>query len=136
MGNDSFVAFRDVGPITVGTVRQSSVLDAVNVNRFGDDVLSYVKQHPKLNLLLDFHRVDYLSSAVLTELLRINEAILEVEGTLRLCALNNDVHKVFEITNLDSVFTIYGPVDAALKSYQRSLDIASQEDGWADLINE
>jgi anti-sigma B factor antagonist len=133
MSVDAFLEFRVLAPITVGTVRETSVLDAINVSQFGEEVLAYVGQNAGLNLLLNFQHVDYLSSAVLTELLKINEAVKEVKGTLRLCALNADVRKVFEITNLDSVFTIYEGVDQALTNYKRSLEVASEEDGWADL---
>ena len=83
--------------------------------------------------MLDFANVDYLSSAVLTELLRVNQAIQNAGGNLRLCGLKNDVRKVFEITNLDKVFTIYGESTQALKRFERSLDVAEQEDAWSRL---
>jgi anti-anti-sigma factor len=130
------VTFETVDNITVGRVGAASVLDAVNVTQFGNEVLEFVKGKLGINLMLDFENVDYLSSAVLTELLRVNEAIQEQKGNLRLCGLKGDVRKVFEITNLDKVFTIYGDYRQALKRFERSLEIAEQEDSWSRLAKE
>jgi anti-sigma B factor antagonist len=119
------------GPIHVGTIRTSSVLSAVNVAEFGNEVLGYIREHPKLNLLINFEHVDYLSSAVLTELLRINKAIQEAGGHLQLCAVSPVIREIFEITNLDRIFVLSGdPVDAGVRKFKRSLEVAAQEAAW------
>jgi anti-sigma B factor antagonist len=133
MAEQDLVVFKQAGPIVVGTIQSNSVLDAMNVTEFGDCVRNYVEEHPGGHLLLDFSRVDYLSSAVLTELLRVNDKVLAHGGTLRLCGLNADIRKVFEITNLDKVFTIYGELKPAIDRYLRSLDIAAKEESWDHL---
>jgi anti-anti-sigma factor len=130
MAQESVVSFEDRGPITVGVIQSPSVLDALNVSQFGNEVLAVVHVRRRINLLLDFEHVNYLSSAVLTELLRINEAVQEAGGRLRLCALNNDIRKVFEITNLDRIFVIYGAPDEAEERFRRALQIEEQEDQW------
>ena len=136
MNDTPLVTFETIGSITVGRIGAASVLDAVNVTQFGNEVLEFVKNRPGINLMLDFVHVDYLSSAVLTELLRINQVIQKGRGNLRLCGLKPDVHKVFEITNLDKVFTIYGESAQALKRFERSLEVAEQEDMWSRLAKD
>jgi len=131
MSDGPLIEFSKSGVITVGTIQAGSVLDAANVTQFGKDVLGYVSTHPELNLLLDFQAVEYLSSAVLTELLRINQACKDVGGSFRLCGLNEDIAKVFEITNLDRLFVIYDAVDEAVKRYARSLTIQAEEQAWS-----
>lgn len=133
MTDPDLVEFEERGAITIGVIKAGSVLDAMNVSQFGARVAAYVKQSPGLRLLLDFHRVEYLSSAVLTELLRINQACKDGGGDLRLCGLNKDIRKVFEITNLDKLFTIYDGVDDAVKKYARSLTIEAQESAWTQV---
>ena len=132
MSDKPLIEFEVRGAITIGAITAGSVLDAMNVSHFGSQVGAYVKENPGIRLLLDFHLVEYLSSAVLTELLRINQSCKESGGELKLCAINKDIAKVFEITNLDKVFTIYaGPAaDAALK-FARSLTIAAEESAWS-----
>jgi anti-anti-sigma factor len=127
------VSFQQQGEITEGIILSPSVLDSLNVSQFGNEVIAYVQGHPRVNLLLNFERVNYLSSAVLTELLRINEAVQEGDGHLRLCALNKDIHKVFEITNLDKIFVIYGAPDEAQERFVRSLQVEAQEESWERL---
>ena len=133
MSDETLVQFSERGVITIGEIHAGSVLDAMNVSQFGAEVAAYVRRSPGLKLLLDFHRVEYLSSAVLTELLRINQACKEVGGDLRLCALNADIRKVFEITNLDKLFTIYPTGEDAVVKFARSLAIEAQEDAWTQV---
>lgn len=133
MSEQPILEFEQDGPITVARITAASVLDAVNVSQLGADVLAYVKEHPKVKLLLDFDQVDYLSSAVLTELLRINKAVAESKGHFRLCSLNRDIRKVFEITNLDNLFTIYADCPGGVAKFKRSLDIEAQDAAWGDV---
>jgi anti-anti-sigma factor len=130
MPQEPLVHFEEHPPITVGVILSTSVLDALNVTQFGNQVLAYIQGRHAVKLLLSFERVNYLSSAVLTELLRINEAVQEHQGHLRLCALNSDIRKVFEITNLDRIFVIYGAPDEAEERFRRSLQIEKEEATW------
>ena len=131
VSDKALVEFEVRGAITIGAITAGSVLDAMNVSHFGAQVAEYVKREPGLRLLLDFHLVEYLSSAVLTELLRISQACKDGGGELRLCAINKDIAKVFEITNLDKLFTIYASrADDAVVKFARSLSIAAEESAW------
>lgn len=127
------VEYETRGAITLGTVRAARVLDAVNVTEFGSLLLDYVEQHPGVHLLLNFGHVNYLSSAALTELLKVNEAVQRSGGSVRLCALSPEIASVFQITNLDKLFVIEPgeSVDHALQRYERSLQIAAEEDEWS-----
>lgn len=127
------LTFKEQGKITVGTIHDANMFDAVSVTHFGNTVLEYIKDKPGLRLLLDFKKVDYLSSAALTELLRINEALRKSNGSVRLCSLTKDIRKVFEITNLEKLFVIHGDddVQTALKRFERSLAVAADDSAWA-----
>lgn len=128
------IEFQVRGRITLGTVKSSSVLSARNVARFGAEVVAHVSGHAGLNLLLNFENVDYLSSAVLTELLKIRGAVEQAKGNLRLCAVSPVIHKAFEITNLDKMFVIHGDgAEADIKRFERALNIAAQEASWNDI---
>lgn len=127
------LSFETMGPITVGTIDSVSILDAMNVTDFGNAVLDYTKGRPALNLLLDFSNVGYMSSAALTELLRVNEALRNAGGSVRLCGLSANIRKVFQITNLEKLFVIHegDNVNLALKRFERSLAVAAEEDSWS-----
>ncbi len=130
-GNAPLIRFRRKGRITVGTVHASSVLSSINIVAFGSQVLRYLATHPGANLLLNFENVDYLSSAVLTELLRIHRAIQETEGNLRLCGISKTIREIFEITNLDQIFSIHEePLDLDLIRFERALEVAAESATW------
>ncbi len=131
MSKTPLVDFEKHGVICVATIRAAKVLDAVNVNEFGREVIDYVEAHPETHLLINFQHVHYLSSAVLTELLRIKDALEGAKGTLRLCAVNKDIRRVFEITNLDKVFVIYDDVGSGVHRYERALELEAEDESWS-----
>lgn len=129
----TLVAFKRVGRITVATVCSSSVLSALNVAEFGSQMVKQVKGKRGINLLLSLENVDYLSSAVLTELLRINKIVQELEGHLRICAVSPNIREIFQITNLDKLFVLSeDSVKANVKRFERALDIAAQDAAWRE----
>lgn len=128
---EPLVIFNQQDRIHIGTVCASSVLKSINIAEFGNEILEYVKAHPALNLLLNFESVDYLSSAVLTELLRINQAVEQTRGRLRLCAISPTIKEIFEITRLDSVFSIHGESLALdIRRFERAIEIEAEEAQW------
>ncbi len=130
---DALVQFQPSNLVMVGTISGTTVLDGLNVADFGNYVLEYVKDKPGLHLLLNFEHITYMSSAGLTELLRINEALRASSGSIRLCNLSCDIRKVFKITNLDQMFAIHEDenLESAVQRYERSLTVAADEDAWA-----
>jgi len=125
--------FEVSGRVTVATIRTSSVLSATNVADFGAELVDYVGKHPGVALIINFEHVDYLSSAVLTELLRINKVINEVKGRLHLCAVSKTIREIFTITNLDRVFVLHeDSKEAGVRRMERSLAVAASEAAWEE----
>ncbi len=125
--------FEVIGRVTLATIRASSVLSASNVADFGVELLDYIDAHPGLALVINFENVDYLSSSVLTELLRVNKKINEVKGRLHLCAVSKTIREIFSITNLDRVFILHEDGrEAGVRRMERSLDIAASEAAWEE----
>ena len=92
---------------TVATITNATMLDATNVISFGRQATDYIKEHSCTNMLINFEQIQYMSSAGLTELLRVNEALKPQHGAVHLYGLNNDIYNVFRITNLDTIFIIH-----------------------------
>lgn len=129
--NEEIVHFELHGKIWVGTVMAKSVLSAGNIHQFGNAVLDFIKHHGRVNLLLNFERVDYLSSAVLTELLRIKSAMDENNGRLRLTAISPTILEIFRITNLDKVFILHSDgLEQDLKRFVRAIEVEEEEAAW------
>lgn len=130
---NNLVSFEARDAITIGTVEHATMLDGVNVADFGNQILEYAKDKPDLHLLLNFENVAYMSSAGLTELLRIREFLEDSGGSVRLCNVTRDIYKVFRVTNLDGMFSLHEDegVDSAVARYKRALSVAADEDAWA-----
>lgn len=127
------VSFEERGNIDVGTILSTDMLDGMNVTHFGEEVLNHIGTKPGLHLLLNFEKVTYMSSAALTELLKINESVRLTKGSVRLCSLSTDIRQVFEITNLEKLFVIHedDSLDAAIQRFERSLAVAADEEAWS-----
>lgn len=127
------LTFEKRGAITLGTVTGTNMLDGVSVPAFGNEALAFIAGKEALHLLLDFKQVEYMSSAALTELLRINDELRNTKGSVRLCNLSNEIRKVFQITNLEKLFVIHenDSTEAAMKRFERSLAVASEEETWS-----
>jgi anti-anti-sigma factor len=59
------------------------------------------------NVLIDFERLQYISSAGLRVLLLAAKRTAEAGGRLSLCAMGNDIREVFEIAGFTSIFQIH-----------------------------
>lgn len=129
----SLVHFELREDLHVGTIQSSKVVNPINIGVFSNEVTTYVQKHPKLVLILNFEHVDYLSSSVISELLRIRKVVEQVSGELRLCGISDMIQEVFEITNLTSMFTIHKDgVDADIRRYKRMKEIQAQESAWKE----
>lgn len=102
----NIVTYNEIENMTVGTLGAGTSLDGEGSKLFGDNVVSYVAAHPGVKLLLNFQNITYLSSAALSELLRINDTVKAENGAVQLCGLSKEIHKIFEITKLADVFHV------------------------------
>jgi anti-sigma B factor antagonist len=127
--NDRLVSFRHDGPVRVGTVHASAVVDIDSMRDFGETVVRYVHSRPGLWLLLNFEHVQFLSSAAITELIRINEAIQKAGGHLQICGLSKDIQKLFKLTNMHKLLPLNtkDTPEKALNRFQRAATVAQQE---------
>jgi len=101
------ITFHDTeSDMVIATLGADASLDAEGSQLFGDAIVKYIKAHPKVRLLINFQNITYLSSAALTELLRINEATRQSGGAIQLCGLSKEIHRVFEVTQLGKVFKV------------------------------
>jgi anti-sigma B factor antagonist len=68
-------------------------------------------------LLVDFSRTGYIDSSGLGALVSVSKRIREAGGELRLAGLNDDLRSLFELTKLDTLFTISETSEQALAGF-------------------
>lgn len=112
----SLLTIAERGGVTIATVETTNMLDAITVTDFGEEVVTYVHQHPGLRLLLNFEKVEFLTSAALSELIRIHDTVEKSGGKLRLWGVSPDIQRVFQVTKLDELLSVKtdGSLDEAV----------------------
>ena len=68
-------------------------------------------------ILVDFSETGYIDSSGLGALVSISKRVREVGGELRLSGLNDDLRSLFELTKLDTLFTIADTPQQALAGF-------------------
>ena len=89
------------------------ILEEKDINALQESIMSVIEQAERINLILDFGNVRFLSSAVLGLLIRISKRIYERDGQLRLCNINPKIYEIFKITRLTKTFDIYDDIETA-----------------------
>lgn len=108
---------QEVGDVTVVSFTDRKILDEQNIQSIGEQLYSLVDDAGRRNLLLNFGRVQYLSSAALGKLITLNKKIQSVKGRLALCCIDPEIKEVFEITGLKKVFNMYDDEQEAMQSF-------------------
>ena len=105
---------------TIVTLSDEKILEEKDIRALQESVMSVIEQAGRMNLILDFRNVQFLSSAVLGVLIRVSKRIYEHDGQLRLCNIQPKIHEVFKITRLTKVFDIYQDVASATESLSKA----------------
>ena len=67
--------------------------------------------------VIDFTRTGYIDSSGLGVLVSLSKKIRELGGDLRLAGLNEDLQTLFELTKLDTLFSITRTPEEALAAF-------------------
>jgi anti-sigma B factor antagonist len=81
------------------------------------DLIQVALDKGERRLLVDFSKTGYIDSSGLGALVSISKRIREAGGELRLSGLNEDLRSLFELTKLDTLFTIMETPEQALSSF-------------------
>lgn len=98
---------QQVGPYTVVEFRTASLMDPQQLLEIGEDLYRLVDEQDKRMLVLDFERVQYLSSQAIGIVLTLNKKLTGLKGSkLVLCGVGERLMQLVKITRLDRVLTI------------------------------
>lgn len=67
--------------------------------------------------VIDFSKTGYIDSSGLGVLVSLSKRIREQGGELRLAGLNDDLRSLFELTKLDTLFSVADSPDDALATF-------------------
>jgi anti-sigma B factor antagonist len=98
---------------TIMRFTDEKILEEQDIKALAESIMSVIEQAERINLILDFGNVRFLSSAVLGLLIRVSKRIYESDGRLALCNINPKIYEIFKITRLTKTFDIYNSVESA-----------------------
>jgi len=116
----SFVPVRtgtETGEVVIATLRASNLVDVDCIDEFASEMETYVTAHEGANFVLDFHRVQHLSSTILEKLVEVQELVARSHGELVLCGFRNEIRELLTLTNMDKSFVIHADLRQALQRY-------------------
>jgi anti-sigma B factor antagonist len=98
------LAIEDIGDVSVVKFLDKRILDEQNVEAIGKQLFGLVEERGRRKLLLNLTNVEYLSSAALGKLIRLNKKLKAADGRLILCNIRPEVYDVLETTKMDHLF--------------------------------
>jgi anti-sigma B factor antagonist len=107
----------EIGDVTVVRFVDRKILDTANIQELGDELFALVETDHRKSLLLNFSRVEFLSSAALNKLILLDRTVNKHGGRLKLCCLRPEIQEVFVITRLNKMFEIHEEESNALASF-------------------
>lgn len=107
------------GEILIVKFMDSKILDSQRIEQVGRELQDAVPQATHKKLLLNFHGVSFMSSAMITKLVMLNKGCKTQEVALKFCEVSPNVLEVFKITKLNKLFDIQGSEDKAIASFDK-----------------
>ncbi|MEU6419186.1 STAS domain-containing protein [Streptomyces spiralis] len=87
--------------------------DVFTVPHIREHVIKHM-EHGRYRFIVDLRRVTFMDSTGLGVLVSILKRIRVHDGQLRLVIASREIHKIFQITGLHRVFSIYDSLDDAM----------------------
>ncbi len=111
------IDIEDMNGVIVATLLEKKILDEPNIESLGRELFALVDTEGRRKIVLDFHLVEYLSSAALGKLITMHKKVTTSGGRMALCNIQKDILDVFKITRLDKVLTLCTSLDDALSKF-------------------
>jgi anti-sigma B factor antagonist len=100
------------------TFTSEKILEEREITALEHSIVPIIEQAQIPNIVINFEKVNFLSSAVLGLLIRISKRIYQRNGQLKLCDINSKIFEIFKITRLDRVFDICKDAGSAVRDLQ------------------
>jgi len=94
-------------------------LDAITAGEFEKEVTPLIQQTGQ-NVLIDFGKIDYISSAGLRTMLIVAKEQKQKGNSLAICCLNETILEVFRISGFDTIIPIYPALEEGLSFLKES----------------
>lgn len=92
--------------ITVVRFKDQKIIDPEAIQELGQELFDLIDKEDRRKVVLNFSRVEFLSSAALGKLITFEKKAKRAGAELILTDISPEIFPVFAITNLDKLFQI------------------------------
>jgi anti-sigma B factor antagonist len=111
------LAVHTMAGANVVELARADMTDAALIKTVGDEIYELVKGADRPRLVVDFQKVQRLSSAALGMLVALDKVVTRQRGQLRVANVGQSIADVFAITGLDQSLTICDSTQDAVDSF-------------------
>lgn len=111
------LVIQSIRDATIVNFEDSSILDTLQIENIGSTLYDLVDNRNNRKIILDFSKVRFLSSSALGMLITLRKKAAAIKGELAICAMRDELRKVFAISRLDKLFSFYENEEKALNAF-------------------
>jgi anti-sigma B factor antagonist len=112
------IEIRDEEDVVVVSFATVKILDQLAIDQIREEFKGLTLQAASSRkLLLDFSRVQFMSSAMIGQIVQLHKQCKQDKVKLKLCNISPDIKEVFKITGLTKLLDIYDDVAGALAAF-------------------
>ena len=105
--------------IAVAAFAVPAVRSTSEVRRLEEDLHALRTKHQFTRVVLNFSKLKFMSSSVISVLVRFKESLGKAGGDIVLCDVPLDIRKVLEVMHLHKLFEIHNTETGALKALRK-----------------
>jgi anti-anti-sigma factor len=95
-------------------------LDATTAPRLEDEINVLLDQE-RIKVMIDFSRIDYLSSAGMRLLLSMTKRLKAKKGKLSIFAIHEEVREIIHMAGFEKVLAIYNSQEEAIEAQDEKM---------------
>jgi len=100
--------------ILVVQFQDDSIIDETRIEAVGKELSKLVSESEQKKFVLSFENVEFMSSAMIGKLVHFVNLCNNEQIELRLCDINANIQKVFDLMRLDKLFSIDPDIDSSI----------------------
>ncbi len=102
------------GSVLIVNFQDVSLIDETRIESVGEELLELTTCGVNEKIALNFQSVGFMSSAMISKVIDFGNACKKEKIKLRLCSINDNVRKVFDLMHLEKVFEIDADEETAM----------------------
>lgn len=106
MSNLRRIEVSESANVTVIRFQDQKIIDPEAIQELGQELFDLVECDDRKKMVLNFEKVEFLSSAALGKLITFEKKSKRNDAKLILTNISPEIYQVFAITNLDKLFQI------------------------------